>query len=173
MSSGEIRYSIGPSCKYYNTGFLDLYGPSSGMLVTFSRNISMRLCANETNPTVRLEFDTHVGREDGFSIVFHDGTFSSVSDYPLNPVVGVTETMRTLSAKNVALLKNREYDYLKQLFNYPKDRQFNVTVTSSVVNANYGIPLPDIEDVYARKIEGVILDERYQPNRAVIAMNVW
>lgn len=173
ISNGEIRYGIGPNCRYYTTDFLDLYGPSSGLLVTFSRNISMRLCANETTPTVRLEFDSYVGREDNFNIIFHDGNFNDVREYPLQPIVGVTETMRTLSAKQVSLLKNRDYDYLKQLFNYPKDRQFNVTVSSDVVAANYGIPLPDIEDIYARKIEGVIIDDTYQPRRALITMTVW
>ena len=173
ISNGEIRYGIGPNCKYYTTDFLDLYGPSSGLLLTFSRNISMRLCSNETNPTVRLEFDSYVGEEDNFNIIFHDGSVNEVKAYPLQPVVGVTETMRTLSAKQVSLLKNRDYDYLKQLFNYPKDRQFNVTVSSDVVSADYGIPLPDLEDVYARKIEGVILDDSYQARRALITMTVW
>jgi hypothetical protein len=173
VSNGDIEYGIGPNCRYYTTGFLDLYGPSSGLLVTFSRNISMRLCANETSPTVRLEFDSYVGEEDNFNIIFHSGSLNEVKEYPLRPVVGVTEIMRTLSAKQVSLLKNRDYDYMKQLFNYPKDRQFNVTVSSDVVAADYGIPLPDVEDVYARKIEGVILDDAYRPRRALITMTVW
>lgn len=170
---GEIRYSIGVPCKYYTSDFLDLYDAGSGMLVTFDRDITFRLCANETNPSVRVEFDTYVGREENFNIYFHDGGADSVLDYPVEPVVGVTETLRTVSSKQVSLMKNRDYDYLKQVFGYPEDRDFNITVSSSVVSASYGIPQPDIADVYARKMEGVMLDERFEPVRALIMMNVW
>ncbi|MBU2561636.1 MAG: hypothetical protein KKD17_05015 [Nanoarchaeota archaeon] len=173
MSRGEVRYGIGPSCKYYESDFLDLYDSDSGLLVTFGRSISFRLCANETNARVRLEFDLTAGQEDSLAIMLHSGGFSEVDGYPLHPVVGVTETLRTVSAKQVSLMRNRDYSYLKQVFRYPKDRDFNVTVSSDVVSASYGIPQPEAEDIYARKIDGVIIDDFYEPKRALITLTVW
>jgi hypothetical protein len=173
LDSGEIRYSIGPNCAYHEADFLDLYGPGSGLLITFDREITMRLCSNETNPYVMLEFDVYTGEETSFNIIFHDGDADDVLDYPLEPIVGVEETLRTVSSDKVAYYRNRDYDYLKQVFGYPKDRDFNVSVSSDVVSASYGLPQPDIADVYAKRIEGVILDKDYRPERALITLTVW
>ncbi|MBN1544383.1 hypothetical protein JW898_02880 [Candidatus Woesearchaeota archaeon] len=173
MSRGEVDYGIGPSCRYYESDFLDLYGPDSGLLVTFGRNISFRLCANETNVLVRLEFDLTAGDEDSMVIMLHSGGLGEVGGYPLNPVVGVTETLRTVSAKQVSLMRNRDYSYLKQVFRFPGDRDFNVAVSGDVVSASYGAPQPEAEDIYARKIEGVIIDDFYEPRRALITLTVW
>jgi hypothetical protein len=173
LSSGEMSYSIGPSCRYYTSDFLDLYDDNSGFLITFGRNISFRLCSNETNALVRLEFDLEAGEEDNMNIILHTGDAESVIGYPPEPIVGVTETLSTVSAEEVSLLKNRNYDYLKQLFHYPKARDFNITVTSDVVSASYGIEQPFVEDIYARKLEGVILDENYEHERVYITLTVW
>jgi hypothetical protein len=172
-SNGEIRYSIGPNCYYYESDFLDLYDSNSGLLIAFGRNITYRLCSNETNAMVRLEFDLSTGSEDELYIILHTGDYSSVINYPIEPIAGVTETLDTVSVEGVSLLKNRDYDYLKQLFNYPWARDFNITITSNVISASYGIAQPDIEDVYARKIEGVIIDEDYEHERALITLTVW
>ena len=173
LSSGEISYGIGPNCRYYESGFIDLNDGSSGMLITFNRDIDLRLCSNETNALVRLEFDLAAGSEDGFNIILHQGGEDAVLDYPLNPIVGATETLKTVSLKKVAKMKNRNYDYLKQLFHYPDARDFNITVESAVVSATFGTEHPVAEDIYARKIEGFMLDENYNQERALLTLTVW
>ncbi len=173
MSDGEFSYPLIPGCRYYETDFLDLYDSSSGLLVVFSDNISMGLCNNGTNPYVLLEFDLTAGEEEMFGIVLHEGDVYDVLEYPLEPVVGVTERLKTVSVEQVSLLRNRDYDYLKQLFHYPKARDFNVTVHSDAVDVSFGIPQPEVADIYARRIEGVIIDENYEPQRALITLTVW
>jgi hypothetical protein len=173
LNKGELRYSIAPSCKYYTASFLDLYDANSGIMVAFDRNITLRLCTNDTNPSVRLEFDVSPGREYPLFISLHPGPAESVLNYPLHPVVGVTETLTTVSSEKVSLLKNRNYDYLKQVFHYPVARDFNITVAGDDVSASYGIAQPDIEDVYARRIEGMMLGKDYSQQRVLLTLRVW
>jgi hypothetical protein len=173
LTKGELKYSIAPSCKYYTTDFLDLYDSSSGLLVTFDRDIQMRLCTNETNPSVRLEFPISPTDEYNFNIFLHPGSVDSVKDYPLEPVVGVEETLKTVSAEKARLLRNRNYAYLKQLFHYPDARDFNITVSSDSLDATYGVAQPDVEDVYVRRVEGVLLGKDYSQERALITLSVW
>jgi hypothetical protein len=173
LSLGELSYSIMPSCRYYDADFLDLYNADSGLLIKFSREIDFRLCTNETNPTVRLEFDSYTGQEDTLIIFAHQGNVDDVLDYPASPITGVTETLRTVSREEVGLLRNRDYDYLKQVFGYPKDRDFNITITSDVIDASYGVEQPLVADIYAKKVEGVIIDGNYEPQRALITLSVW
>lgn len=171
LSRGELSYSAAPDCRYYKGSFLDLNDGSSGLLVTFSRDISIRLCTNETNVQVRLEFELY--DEDRLDIVLHEGDEYDVLDYPVDPVVGTTETLKTVSKERVALLKNRDYDYLKQVFNYPFDRDFNITVSSDAVSASLGAEQPLLEDIYARKVEGFILGEDYSQERVLMTLTVW
>jgi hypothetical protein len=173
ISNGELEYSAREDCRYYTSGFLDLYDSTAGLLVMFSRNISIRLCTNETNPAVQLEFDSYSGSEDRLIIMFHEGGVDDVIDYPIEPVVGVTETLDTFSADRLSLLKNRDYGYLKQLFGYPDRRDFNIAFTSDVVSVSAGAAPPDLEDVYARDVEGYVLDKDYQMKRVSLTLNVW
>lgn len=173
VSSGQLSYSAMPNCRYYKSAFLDLNDGSSGLLITFSRNISIRLCTNETNADIRLEFDLSAGDEDNFNMILHEGDENDVLGYPISSIVGTTETLNTISAKKVSLLKNRDYDYLKQLFNYPSVRDFNMTITSDVVSASVGTEQPLLEDIYARKIEGFILDDHYDQKRVMMTLTVW
>ena len=173
VDKGDVDYGISPSCRYYNGDFLDLYDSSSGLLITFGRNITFRLCSNETNVLVRLEFDISAGDEDELVMMFHEGGVDSVLDYPVRPIVGVTEVLNTISSSKVAMLNNRNYDYLKQLFNYPDARDFNVTITSDVVSATCGTAQPLVEDVYARNLEGFVLDDSYGQERVNMVLTVW
>jgi hypothetical protein len=173
VNRGDLSYSILPSCKYYDGDFLDIYGPDSGLLVAFSRNITIKLCTNETNALVTLEFDSYVGEEDGLNIFLHTGTYASVLGYPVSPIVGVTETLKTISMEKVSLLKSKDYGYLKQKFGYPADRDFNITIKSDAVSASYGTVPPIVSDVYARRIEGVLMDADYSRERVLIVLNVW
>jgi hypothetical protein len=173
LNNGELRYSIAQSCKYYTTDFLDLYDSNSGLLITFDRAISFRLCTNETSPSVRLEFPVSPGDEYNFNIFLHPGGADSVKDYPLNPVVGVTETLKTVSSEKARLLRNRNYAYLKQVFRYPDARDFNITISSDSLDASYGVEQPDLEDVYVRRVEGVMLEKDYSQGRALLTLSVW
>ena len=173
VSRGLLTYGVRPNCRYYESSFLDLNDGSSGLLVLFSKNVSIRLCTNETNANVLLESDIAAGEEDSLFIVLHDGDETGVLSYPIQPVVGVTETLSTISSKKVSLLKNRDYDYLKQLFSYPKDRDFNITVSGDAVYASVGAEQPVMEDIYARKVEGFVLDENYNQHRVTITLTVW
>ncbi len=150
-----------------------MYNAKSGLMIKFSREIDIRLCTNETNPNIRLEFDTYAGEEDILTIFAHPGDVNDILDYPANPIVGVTETLRTVSRENIGILQNKDYGYLKQIFGYPKDRDFNITITSDVIDASYGIKQPPVADIYAKKIEGVIIDGSYEPQRALITLTVW
>jgi len=171
--NGEVDYSIGPGCVYYESDFLDLYDASSGLLITADRNITIALCANDTNPYVRLELDVEAGEEYNINYILHQGGVDSVLAYPIKPIVGVTETLSTVSAEKVSLMKNYDYAYMKQLFGFPKDRDFNITVSSDVVDATYGVEQPLVADIYARKVEGVIIDERFEPRRVLMTLTVW
>jgi len=171
LRKGDLKYSIAPQCRFYEGNFLDLYSTDSGLLVTFGKNITFRLCTNETAVLVTMIFD--VGSEDNFNIYLHSGDYRSVTKYPLKPIVGVTEDLSTVSKDKVLLLKNREYGYLKQKFGYPQARDFNITVSSDDVSASYGILPPAIADVYARKIEGVMLGPDYSQKRVLLTLNVW
>ncbi len=173
VNYGDLSYSIMPSCRYYDSDFLDLYNSQSGLMIKFSREIDIRLCTNETNPSVRLEFDSYAGEEDTLTIFTHPGNVADVIDYPANPIVGVTETLRTVSKDKIGVFKNKDYDYLKQIFGYPKDRDFNITITSDIIDASYGIEQPPVADIYAKKIEEVIIDGNYEPKRALITLTVW
>ena len=48
-----------------------------------------------------------------------------------------------------------------------------MTITSDVISASYGVPQPELEDIYARKIDGFMLGEDYEQERAYITINVW
>lgn len=172
LSNGRLSYGA-QSCRYYDSNFLDLYDSNSGMLITFDKNISMRLCTNETNSAIRLEFELYSETENEFNIIMHYGDYREVREYPLQPITGVTETLTTISTEKAAWLKNRNYDYLKQIFNYPKDRDFNITLTSEVITTSYGVEPPEVVDVYARKIEGFIIDNDYTTEKATLALTVW
>jgi hypothetical protein len=172
LSNGRLSYSS-QSCRYYESDFLDLYDSNSGLLITFDKNISMRLCTNETNSAVRLEFELYSGTENEFNIMLHYGDYKEVKEYPLQPITGVTETLTTISTEKAAWLKNRNYDYLKQIFNYPKDRDFNITLTSDTLTTSYGVTPPEVVDVYARKIEGFIIGNDYTTEKATLALTVW
>ncbi|MFH1063847.1 MAG: hypothetical protein V1729_02080 [Candidatus Woesearchaeota archaeon] len=170
---GTLSYSIRPSCKYYKSDFLDLSDTDSGMLITFDEDIDMRLCTNETDVQVRLEFDLTTAGDSNLDIFLHEGGVEDMLDYPVEPRVGITETLDTVSSKQVALMRGKDYGYLKQLFNYPDDRDFNVTVESVVINATYGRPHPEVADIYARKVDGYILGEEYGTERVLITLSVW
>ncbi len=173
MTHGELDYDIMENCRWYETDFLDLYDFESGLLITFDENISLRLCSNETNSKVRMEFDHYVESDNEFNLYFHEGTVDDVLHYPLRPGVGVTESLRTVSADAVALLRSRDYSYLKQLFGYPDANDFNVTISSSRLSVSAGITRPELADIYARKINGFIIDEFYQPQDVNITLTVW
>lgn len=173
MSNGELKYRILENCAWYDTDFLDLYGDGSGLAVITDKNVSMRLCTNETDAKVRIEFDVVVGSKTELDFFLHEGDADDLKHYPVRPIVGVVENIRSVSAKQVGLLNNRDYDYLKQMFGYPRANNFNVQVSSSVVSASAGIPQPEIQDVYARKIDGFILDGFYRPQGVNITMSVW
>ena len=173
LSKGDVPYGMLETCRYYQSNFLDLYGDGTGLLLTADHNTSIKFCANETNVKLRLEFDVVVGETRSFIIMLHEGTAYDVLNYPATPIVGVTETVKTVSQDKVSLLRNRNYDYLKQVFGYPKQRDFNVTVESDVIDASFGILPPEFKDVYARRVEGVMIDRSYVPNRVVITLNVW
>jgi len=170
---GDLDYGIAPSCRFYKSNFLDLYSADSGILVTFDDNISMRLCTNETNVQVRLEFDLTTEGDSNLNIFLHDGDVDEVIDYPVDPIVGTTETLNTVSSKEVSRIRGKDYAFLKQLFNYPTDRDFNVTVESEVINATFGRAQPEVVDIYAKQLDGYILGEDYGTERVVITLSVW
>ncbi|MBW2968041.1 hypothetical protein KY362_06155 [Candidatus Woesearchaeota archaeon] len=171
LQSGEVRYTIWANCYTYKSDFLDLYDGSSGLLITTDEEISMRLCSNRTTPSVRLTFDLE--DEVNFNIYIHDGPVDDVLDYPLDPVVGVVETLHTVSRDKISYLRHRDYDYLKYLFDYPKDRDFNVSVESGPVSASYGAEQPLAEDVFARRVEGFLLDDDFSQERVLVTLSVW
>ncbi|MBW2964377.1 hypothetical protein KY363_02860 [Candidatus Woesearchaeota archaeon] len=173
MSNGALQYRIMEDCRWYDSDFIDLYGDGSGVAVITDRNVSMRLCTNETDVRLHLEFDVLVGDPAEIHIFAHDGSADDVNHYPLKPVVGVTETVHSISARQVALLNNRDYDYLKQVFGYPRVNNFNIRIDSGVASATAGISPPEIQDVYARKIDGFILDEFYRPQPVNVTLTVW
>jgi hypothetical protein len=173
LGMGDVSYGIAPNCRYYHSDFLDLYGDGTGLLLAAGENTTIRMCSNETNVRLRLEFDANAGETQSFMLMFHEGDVDDVLEYPVEPVVGVTESLDVVSQGQVSLLRNRNYNYLKQVFGYPKQRDFNITVESDVIDASFGISPPEFKDVYARRIEGVMIDNSYNPNRVVITLNVW
>jgi len=171
--NGKVKYSIAPECRYHTSDFLDLYGSGSGFLLTFDREVSIRLCTNETNILLKIEFDISSGYGLDLSMIFHEGGLDAALKYPLMPAPGAKETLRTVSSKQVSSLRSKNYGYLKQVFHYPDRKDFNITISSDVVSASYGIVQPEFEDVYARRLEGVMIDENYDAKRALITLTAW
>ncbi len=170
--SGSIQYTI-PSCRSYTSDFMDIYGDSDGLFVYGDRNLSFMMCTNGTSMLVSIGFDLAENDEAVLGIMLHEGGVDSVIDYPVKPIVGVKESMSVVSSKKVSFLRGRSYSYQKQVLEYPAQRDFNITVESSIISASYGIVQPDMKDIYARKLEGVIIDENYLPNRALLTLSVW
>ncbi|HII71605.1 TPA: hypothetical protein HA265_02510 [Candidatus Woesearchaeota archaeon] len=167
---GELSYHITDRCKYYETNMLDLYGDGSGMALIFDKNVTLRLCTNETNVNVEAGFDVE---DDDYLLLFHEGDYRAVQGYPLTPRVGTVETLTTISRDRMLYYNNRDYNQLKEEFGFPSGRDFNVTFTGEDIQASYGITQPEAQDVYAKKKKGFILDKDYEQRQVNITITVW
>ncbi|NQU78435.1 hypothetical protein HQ545_01575 [Candidatus Woesearchaeota archaeon] len=169
-AEGDIDYGLRSSCRYYESDIIDLYDSGSSLMLRFSSNATFRLCTNESDAIVGIEFDLAPDVDDRLTIIMGEGSYDS--EVLPSPVVGVTETLRTVSSDKLSNLKNREYGYLKTLLRYPSARDFNITVRGGI-SASYGVPVSDSVNVYARRIEGIVIDEYHLPERVSITMSVW
>jgi hypothetical protein len=93
--------------------------------------------------------------------------------YPITPIEGVTENLKVVSREYSQKLRNNDYSYLKQLFGYPNNRDFNVSITSNSFSATYGIDQPLTQNIYAKKIEAFRIDKNLDQEIVSVSLSVW
>ncbi|MFC1723746.1 hypothetical protein ACFL0V_06405 [Nanoarchaeota archaeon] len=163
---GELTYYERVQCKYYESDYIDLYA-NTGISIRTDREITFILCTNRTKVLIGMEFD--LGSTLRYDVVFHDGTYLEVES--VEPKMGTVETLNTISREKVLGLNNKDYDYLKTLFRYPDDRDFNVTVDG--IDASYGIAQTGVKNIYARKIRGYQIGKNFEEEKVDIQLTVW
>ena len=168
---GEITYSIRPNCFYLTNNFFDYYSIDSGISIMFDNDVEMFICINESN--IALETNIQTDSEYKYYIFLHDADYNSVKEYPIVPVVGILEEFTAISEPSVYQLESYSYNYLKELFGFPQNRDFNITVSGKDFQTNLGTNLPARQNVYAKRTNSYYFDRFFNQQPINISLSIW
>jgi len=173
---GYINYSY-PDCEVFNNDYITFYDQDS-VTFEFNRSAIIRFCYS--NDTINLNISLSLGNETYYKIYFHEGNFSNITLKRYEADFGAIEKEEGLYLEKI---EGIDYTTLKNNWNYPKTRDFRITIwnttASDIVNRtnqtikDVGASLGEVKDIAVIEWDDYILTKEANLYKTVVNIKTW
>jgi hypothetical protein len=148
-------------CTLANSRFIDLYNPDNGLTVITSDNADLTVCKDERG--IILEVGLALKNETRYDFLFHQGSYNETIKYVSNYVTekGMPQNLTGISIEGITRINSTSYSLLKEQWNYPAAREFNLLISNSTdaILYDYSPVSPQNQNVFAKQEKIYVLDK--------------